>query len=81
MVISMPKQITKSEFKAKALEYLRKVEATGQSLVVTDHGRPTIEVKPFVARERHPLDILRGSVLRYERPTEPVAEDDWDAAR
>jgi hypothetical protein len=26
----------------------------------------------------HPL---RGTVLRYDRPTEPVAEADWDALR
>lgn len=24
---------------------------------------------------------LRGSVVRYEQPTEPVAEDDWEAQR
>jgi hypothetical protein len=24
---------------------------------------------------------LRGSVLRYEQPTEPVAEDDWETMR
>jgi len=24
---------------------------------------------------------LRGSVIRYERPTEPVAEGDWEAVR
>ena len=24
---------------------------------------------------------LRGKVLRYERPTEPIAEEDWDALR
>jgi len=25
------------------------------------------------------LNALRGSVLRYDQPTEPVAGDDWDA--
>ncbi len=29
-------------------------------------------------RERYPL---RGRVVRYERPTEPVAEADWEALR
>ena len=24
---------------------------------------------------------LRGKVLHYDRPTEPVAEEDWDALR
>lgn len=30
---------------------------------------------------RVPPAALEGSVLRYEAPTEPVAEDDWDALR
>jgi len=25
------------------------------------------------------VESLRGSVLRYEQPFEPVAEDDWEA--
>ncbi len=29
-------------------------------------------------QERYPL---RGSVVRYEQPTEPVAEGDWEALR
>lgn len=24
---------------------------------------------------------LRGTVLRYDRPTDPVAEEDWESAR
>ena len=28
---------------------------------------------------RDPLDILRGSLLRFEAPTDPVGEDGWDA--
>ncbi len=29
-------------------------------------------------QSRYPL---RGSVIRFERPTEPVAEDEWEASR
>lgn len=71
--------VSKSEFKAKALEYLRDVEASGESIIVTDHGCPTIEVRPFRIVERSPLDILKGSVIEYTKPTDPVGEDDWEA--
>jgi prevent-host-death family protein len=70
---------SKSEFKAKALECLRQVEATGEPIVITDHGVARLEVRPYRALERSPLDILRGSVLRYDQPTAPVAVDDWEA--
>ena len=74
-------QISKSDFKTKALEYFRQVEASGESIIVTDHGKPVLEVRPYRDPARAPLDILRGSMVRYDDPTEPVAENDWDAAQ
>lgn len=74
-------QISKSEFKAKALEYFRQVESTGESVIVTDHGKPALEVRPYRRPGRHPLDILHGSVVQYENPTEPIAVNDWEAAQ
>lgn len=73
--------VSKSEFKAKALEFFRQVEASGESVIVTDHGKPTLEVRPYHGIERKPLDVLRGSVVRYDNPTDPVAVDEWAAAR
>lgn len=49
-------------------------------MIVTDHGKPTVEVRPYRGVERHPLDVLRGTVLHYDDPTRPVGEDDWEAA-
>jgi prevent-host-death family protein len=40
-------QVSKSQFKAKALEFFRQVESTGESVIITDHGVPTLEIKPF----------------------------------
>lgn len=68
----MSTEVSKSRFKARALEYFRDVERSGE---------PRLEVRRFTPQARSPLDILRGSVLRYDRPTDPVGEDDWDAAR
>lgn len=73
-------QISKSEFKAKALEYFRHVEASGQSVVVTDHGKPALEVRPYRRTDRHPLDVLRGTVVRYVDPTAPI-DVEWEAAQ
>jgi hypothetical protein len=36
-------------------------------------------VRPYRGAERNPLDVLRGSVVRYDNPTDSVAEDDWEA--
>ena len=72
-------QVSKSQFKAKALEYFRAVEASGKAVVVTDKGCPTIEVRPYRGDQRSPLERLRGTVIEYHAPTEPVGEDDWEA--
>ena len=73
--------VSKSQFKAKALEYFRQVEATGESVIVTDHGKPTLEVRRYRDSKRNPFEILRGSVVRYDDPIEPVAMDEWEEAK
>lgn len=73
--------VSKSQFKAKALEFFRQVEASGESVVVTDHGQPKLEVRPYKPQPRRPLDVLRGSVLRFDNPTAPVSEEDWEALK
>ena len=70
--------MSKSQFKAKALEMFREVESTGESVIVTDHGSPTIEIRPYRKMERAPLEVLKGSVVEYANPTDPVGEDDWE---
>lgn len=72
-------QISKSEFKVKALELCRQVATSGISLIVTDHGKPVIEVRPYHSNEHSPLEVLEGSVTEYINPIEPVGEDDWEA--
>ena len=77
----MSVHISKSQFKAKALEFFRQVESTGESLIITDHGIPTLEIKPFKSQESDPFKLLRDTVLQYDAPTEPVGENDWDVAQ
>jgi hypothetical protein len=40
--------------------------------------RPRRVPSPEQKREKYPL---HGQQLRYDRPTDPVAEEDWDAVR
>lgn len=77
----MTAHISKSKFKAKALEYFRQVETTGEPLIITDHGTPALEIRRIAKDARDPLEILRGSVLRYDDPFEPVGVEDWEALK
>jgi prevent-host-death family protein len=73
--------VSKSQFKPHSLEYFRKIEQTGEELVITDHGRPVLKVVPYVADPEECFRGLRNSVLRYDAPFEAVGESDWEALK
>ena len=80
--LPQPRRVSKSQFKAHALELFRQIEASGEPLVITDHGRPSLEVRPFRPADpgsADPLSQLRGTVLQYDDPFAPVAEGEWEA--
>ena len=75
----MEYSVSKSRLKARALQYFRQVEQTGHELVITDRGRPVLKIVPYQAEPNQTLRNLKGSVLRYDNPTEPVALEDWES--
>jgi antitoxin (DNA-binding transcriptional repressor) of toxin-antitoxin stability system len=72
--------ISKTEFKAHALEVLRDIEQSGKPRIITDRGRPTLEIRKLRQQEVTPLEVLKGTVVKYTAATEPVADDDWENA-
>ena len=74
----MAVSISKSRLKPKLLSYLRKVEQKKVAITVTDRGHPVAQIVPFRKRGKDPLKELRGSVLSYENPLEPVGVEDWE---
>ena len=73
-------QVSKSEFKAEALEFFRQVESSGESVVVTDHGKTSLEIRQYRSADCNPLDVLRGSVLRCDDPLAPI-DAGWETMR
>ncbi|MFN4072838.1 MAG: type II toxin-antitoxin system Phd/YefM family antitoxin [Thermus sp.] len=69
-------RVSKSYFKAHALELLRQVEATGEPLILTDRGRPVLVIQPY--REEDDLERLKGTLVLYQDPLEPTGET-WEA--
>lgn len=78
----METEISKSRFKAHALEIFRRIESSGNPVIITDHGHPSLIIQRLSAgRTSHPLERLKGSVLHYHAPFDGVAEEDWEALR
>lgn len=77
----MTESVSKSVFKAKALELFRQVERTGVPIVITDRGVPVLTLTPFRATPIAAITVLRESVVKYSAATEPVGIDHWEAAQ
>ena len=77
----MTHAVSKSQFKPHSLEYFRKIEQTGEELVITDHGRPVLKVVPYVADPEECFLGLRNTVLKYDDPLEPVETEGWEALK
>ena len=72
------KTVSKSELKAKMLEYFRDVERTGEELIILDHRVPVLKVVPLRAR-RNPAEVFadcRAKVQFHEDPATPTV-DEW----
>jgi len=74
----MPDVVSKSAFKARALELCRKVQESGRGLIITDRGEPVLKLVPYVEDPDRAGRLLRDSVVRYDAPLSAVAEEDWE---
>jgi prevent-host-death family protein len=77
-VMSDPKVITATQFKARCLRLLDEVAESGETLVVTKRGRPVARVEPA-----QPPRDLRGSV-KYNISDEELVHfsvGPWDVER
>lgn len=77
----MGQVVSKSSFKDRTLDYLHEVEATGDELIITDQGRPVLKLVRYSPDPKATLESLRGSVVRYDDPIEPVGQEDWESLR
>ncbi len=86
MVMSMvtkPPQtrtVKASEFKAKCLQLMDEVAATGQSIIVTKHGQPIARLEAFRRPPESLFGALRGTVEILGDIVAPVGID-WEAER
>ncbi len=77
------KHVTKSALKAKMFEYFREIEDKGGTLVVTDYGKPVLQIQPF--RPKHScsevFSDLRGKVRIDRAAAVESTEEEWGEER
>ncbi|MFP3479432.1 MULTISPECIES: type II toxin-antitoxin system Phd/YefM family antitoxin [Burkholderia] len=62
----MEKRVSKAMFKTKACELFRQVEMLGESVIVTDHGRPTIEIRRYGGPKRNAVASVRTAIVHFD---------------
>ncbi len=78
MTIVMHQIVSKAQFKAQALQYLREVENKKQPLIITHAGKPVVQIIPYQKPEI--LKSLKKSVTFFKDPTQPV-EVNWETLK
>jgi prevent-host-death family protein len=78
------KDINVTELRQRLPEYLARVQR-GERLRVTSRGKVIAEIAPPAAPRDEVAEArarLRGSVLRYDNPLDPVIDpDEWEVNR
>ena len=69
--------VSKGVLKAKMLEYFRRVEETGEELIVTNNNVPTLKITPIQKKERAEeiFANLRGRVSIDDSIMKPETEE------
>ena len=75
----MDTTVSKSRFKAQALELFRQVERSGKPITITDRGRPVLRLIPYRDDPESAVRMLRETVVKYRAPTRPVGDDEWES--
>ena len=57
------KQMRASVFKARCLNVMDHVQATGEPVVVTKRGAPVVKVVPVESKERDLLEFMAGEFV------------------
>ena len=69
--------VSKSQLKAHMLEYFRRVEETGEELVVTSHSKPTLKVVPIVTKKS--VDEIFSGIRKVAKIHGDLSEPETEA--
>lgn len=77
--MNTPKSVPATEFKVHCLALLEEVRETHRSLLVTRHGRPVVEIRPYAPRDAGHVNPLKDSIVYQGDLISPIDEK-WDSA-
>ena len=76
--VKSPKSVPATQFKARCLALLEEVRETRQPILVTRHGRPVAEIRPYAPSHVARVNPLKGSILYQGDLISPIDEH-WES--
>jgi prevent-host-death family protein len=76
----MPRTMTAAEFKAKCLEAMDRVAATGEPIIVTKRGKPVAQLGPVAKKPTTLRGFLKGRIKSGKDIVSPI-DVPWKASR
>ena len=76
----MPRAMSAAAFKAKCLQVMDQVAATGEPVIVTKRGRPVAQLGPAAAKPRSLRGFLKGRIKAGRDVIGPIPVS-WEARR
>lgn len=80
----MGKTIGAAEFKAACLRVIDTMNRDHEPVIITKRGKPVAMLTPVKepGKRRSIIGAMRGTVLRFDDPFSPAADqDEWNAVR
>ena len=78
MTTSNSRTITASEFRARCLQLMDEVAATGEEIVITKRGRPVCRLTPYRAKPKSWFGVDRDIIQIHGDIVEPI-DVEWEA--
>ena len=73
------KKIPAGQFKAKCLAIMDRVQKTGESVLITKHGKPLARITPALAAPEDVFGYMSGKVKIVGDIVGPIVPiDDWE---
>ena len=74
--------IKASEFKAKCLALMDEVALTGETIRVTKHGKPIVELRSLKPEKpQSPFGWHKGQIKEHGDIMSPIDVDEWDVLK
>ncbi len=66
------------EFKAKCLKVMDEVAETGETVIISKHGKPVARLAPIIERSGSLIGFAKGTVKSAGDVISPVIDQGWE---